>query len=225
MIKGNAGAKSPKLDQVRVWAVTGLQELQDRAEEAGSLSAYINGLLPQTENLATASLCLEWDSDSSELRVVNSTDKRAENCLQFGHLILWMSSDILGVGLRALEALKCWEEFLLGEISADVLIEMLRHDMLPLDIEYDALGFELRDLLLGLHKVGYNRYEKVIRLGQSLHQELVEAILSCYLAEGKPEPQLAYCDELWDIEAWLYWWADPSPNLLRLLELLEKRLS
>lgn len=70
-------------------SVTGLQELQDRAEEAGSLSAYINGLLPPTENLATASLCLEWDSGSSELRVVKSTDKRAGNCLQFGHLLLW----------------------------------------------------------------------------------------------------------------------------------------
>ncbi len=221
MIKGNAGAKSPKLDQVRVWAVTGLQELQDRAEEAGSLSAYINGLLPPTENLATASLCLEWDSGSSELRVVKSTDKRAENCLQFGHLLLWRSSDSLGVGLRPLEALKCWEEFLLGEISADVLIQMLRHDMLPLDIEYDTLGFELRDLLLGLHKVGYTRHEKVIRLGQSSHQGLVEAILSCYLADDKPEPQLEDCAELWDIEAWLYSWTDPSPNLRRLLELLD----
>lgn len=220
MIKGNAGAKSPKLDQVRVWAVTGLQELQDRAEEAGSLSAYINGLLP-TENLETASLWLEWDSGSSELRIANSTDKRAENCLRFGYLLLWQSSDSLGVGLRPLEALKCWEEFLLGEISADALIEMLRHDMLPLDIEYDALGFDLRDILLGLHKVGYRRYEKTIRLGQSLHQDLVEAILSCYLAEGKPEPQLEDCAELWDIEAWLYSWTDPSPNLRRLLELLD----
>lgn len=221
MIKGNAGAKSPKLDQVRIWAVTGLQELQDRAEEAGSLKAYINWLLPQTESLVTASLCLEWDASSSELRIVNSTYKRAENCLQFGHLPPWRSSDSLWVGLRPLEALKCWEAFLLGEISADVLIEMLRHNMLPLDIEYDALGFELRDLLLGLHKVGYNRHEKVIRLGQGSHQGLVEAILSCYLAEGKPEPQLEDCDELWDIEAWLCWWANPSPKLRRLLELLD----
>ena len=221
MIKGNAGAKSPKLDQVRVWAVTGLQELQDRAEEAGSLSAYINGLLPPTENLATASLCLEWDSGSSELRVVKSTDKRAGDGLQFGHLLLWRSSDSLGVGICPLEALKCWEEFLLGEISADVLIQMLRHDMLPLDIEYDALGFDLHDLLLGLHKVGYIRYEKAIHLGQNSHQDLVEAILSCYLAEGKPEPQLEDCDELWDIEAWLHWWTNPSPKLRRLLELLD----
>ena len=98
---------------------------------------------------------------------------------------------------------------------------MLRHDMLQLDIEYDALGFELRDLLLGLHKVGYTRHEKVIRLGQGSRQCLVEAILSCYLAEGKPEPQLEDCDELWDIEAWLCWWANPSPKLRRLLELLD----
>lgn len=222
MIKGNAGAKSPKLDQVRVWAVTGLQELQDRAEEAGSLKAYVNGLLP-TEARETA-FWMEWDSRSSELRLANTSEKRAESCLRLGCWLVW-SSDSLGVGMRPLDGLKCWEDFLLGEISADTLIEMLRHDMLPLDIEYDALGFELRDLLLGLHKVGYNRYEKVVRLGQSLHQDLVEAILSCYLAEGKPEPQLADCDELWDIEAWLYWWADPSPNLRRLLELLEKRLS
>ncbi len=110
---------------------------------------------------------------------------------------------------------------MLGEISADVLIQMLRHDMLPLDIEYDALGFDLHDLLLGLHKVGYIRYEKAIHLGQNSHQDLVEAILSCYLAEGKPEPQLEDCDELWDIEAWLHWWTNPSPKLRRLLELLD----
>lgn len=220
MITSNAGAKSPKLDQVRVWAISGLQELQDRAEQAGGLGPFVNSLVPSGSK--TTGFWLEWDPMVSELRLVDDkAAHRTENCLRLGHWITWSSEGLL-VGMCHLNALKCWEDLLLSEISSDALIAMLRHDMLPAEVEYDALGFELRDMLLGLHKVGYNKYENAVRLGQSLHQHLVEAILRCYLAEGEPAPQLEDCDELWDIESWLYWWDEPSLEVQRLLEMLER---
>lgn len=218
MIISNPGVRSPKLDQVRVWTISGLQELQDRAKQAGGLAPFINSLA--LSGSKTTYFWLEWDPTASELRLADDNVVRTENCLRLGHWLFW-SSGSLSVGMRPLDALKCWEELLLGEISEDTLIEMLRHDMLPSDIEYDALGFELRDMLLGLHKVGYNKYENGVRLSQSLHQHMVEDILRCYLAEGKPEPQLEDCDELWDIESWLYWWENPSSEIKRLLEMLQ----
>lgn len=163
MIKSNAGAKSSKLDQLRVWAISGLQDLQDRSKQAGGLGPFVNGLVPSGSK--TTGFWLEWDPIGSELRLADDkVANRAENCLRLGHWVTWSSEGLL-VGMRHLNALKCWEELLLGEISAGALIEMLRHDMLPADIEYDALGFELRDMLIGLHKVGYNKYENAVRLG------------------------------------------------------------
>ncbi len=107
---------------------------------------------------------------------------------------------------------------MLGHIDARTLINLLRCDMIPSDIEFDALGLSLMDLLLGIHQWGGSTYSSRFGLNHTAYVPVVETILSYYLLEAGAE--ITDCKAVHDIAEWLSVVRNQGPGTQRFLELV-----
>lgn len=93
---------------------------------------------------------------------------------------------------------------------------MLRHDLIPGDIEYDGLGL---DLTLLIHEIWRCKHNQVgsVQPDNEFVTTLVEAVLSCYAADGMPSLQLRDCEAVWEVAHWLLADNHHSPSARRFL--------
>lgn len=223
----DATSATPRLDWLRANLVLVLQELQDVADSSGGIEAMCN---PQElSDWDIWSFWVEWDTDSLELRLVPALDsdlkfipehERPDSCIRLGYWSRW-NPDIVTLESLAFSevtsALEEWKKLVLGDVTASLAITMLRHDLIPGDIEYDGLGLELMGLIREIWRCRHNRAWSVFP-GDELVAPLLEAVLSHYLADDMPSLELEDSEELWDIVRWLLCAESHSPRISRFLE-------
>lgn len=212
---------SPKLDQLQTNIVLGLQELQDQVAKHGGLGnfAYESRLCwDDTPDY----FWVEWDPDESNISLVSKDDVRPDDCIFLGHWATWdrNSLSIWPAATNSLEeVVQGWTKFVTGQGDARTLINLLRYDMIPSDIEFDALGLSLMDLILGLYRGG--GYPNRFVLNHTLYAPVLETILSYYLIEVGPA-EITDCEGVQEIAEWLSVVRDQGPGTQRFLELVEQ---
>lgn len=200
MIQDTTSA-TPRLDWLRSHLVLALQELQR---------------------------WVEWDTDSLELRLVPALDsnlklipgrKRPDNCIRLGYWSRWIPNIVTLESLSVDEAKTAvdeWQALVLGDVPATRVIAMLRHDLIPGDIEYDGLGLDLTRLIHEIWRCRHNRVGSVLPDNEFV-APLMEAVLSYYAADGMPSLQLRDCEAVWEVAHWLSADKDHSPSVRRFL--------
>lgn len=213
---------TPRLDWLRANLVLALQDLQDVTDSSGGIEALCNH--QELSDWEIWSFWVEWDADSLELRLVPALDsdlklisghKRPDSCIRLGYWSRWNPDIVTLESLAFSEVtsdLEEWKKLVLGDVTASRVIAMLRHDLIPGDIEYDGLGLELMGLIREIW-----RYRHMFP-GDKLVAPLLEAVLSHYLADGMPSLELEDSEELWDIVRWLLCAESHSPRISRFLE-------
>lgn len=221
MITSNAGAKAPKLYQLQTNIVLGLQELQDQVAKHGSLWNFAYESRLRWDDTPDG-YWLEWDPDESKISFVSEDDVRPDDCIFLGHWVPWYrdSLTLWPTATNSLdEVVQDWTKFVTGHSDARTLINLLRCDMIPSDIEFDALGLSLMDLILGLYRWGGGGYPNRFGLNHTLYAPVVETILSYYLIEvGSTE--ITDCEEVEEIAEWLSVVRDQGLGTQRFLELV-----
>ena len=106
-----------------------------------------------------------------------------------------------------------------GRVDARTLINLLRCDMIPSDIELDALGLSLMNLILGIYQWGGGGYPNRFGLNHTLYAPVLETILSYYLIETGPA-EITDCEGVQEIAEWLSVVCDQGPGTQRFLELV-----
>lgn len=109
-----------------------------------------------------------------------------------------------------------WQALILGEVPATRVIAMLRHDLIPSDIEYDGLGLDLTRLINEIWRCRHNGVGSVLPDNEFV-TPLVEAVLSYYAADGMPSLQLRDCEAVWEVAHWLLADKHHSPRVRRFL--------
>ena len=233
MIQDTASA-TPRLDWLRSHLVLALQELQGWVDSPQGIAAFID---PQDLNdLDIWSFWVEWDTDSLELRLVPALDsnlklipgcKRPNNCIRLGYWSRWTPNIVTLESLSVDEAKTAvdeWQALVLGDVPATRVIAMLRHDLIPGDIEYDGLGLDLTRLIheiwrCRLHEIWRCRHNRVgsVLPDNEFVAPLVEAVLSYYAADGSPSLQLRDCEAVWEVAHWLLADKHHSPSVRRFL--------
>lgn len=127
-----------------------------------------------------------------------------------------MTLESLTVGDVA-SAVDEWEKLVLGDVTASRVITMLRHDLIPGDIEYDGLGLDLMRLIREIWRCRHNEARSVMP-GDEFVAPLLEAVLSHYLADASAELKLEDSEEVWDIVRWLLCAESHSPRIRSFLE-------
>lgn len=223
MIKSNEGAKSPKLDQLQTNIVLGLQELQDQVAKRGGLGNFTYESRLRWDDTPDY-FWVKWDPDESKISLVSKDDVRPDDCIFLGHWELWYR-DSLSLWPSATNSLdqvvQDWTKFVTGQVDARTLINLLRYDMIPSDIEFDALGLSLMDLILGLYRCGGGGYLNRFGLSHTLYAPVLEIILSYYLIEVGPV-EITDCEGTREIAEWLSVVRDQGPGTQRFLELVEQ---
>ena len=221
MIKPNEGAKSPKLEQLQTNIVLGLQELQDQVAKHGSLLNFAYDSRLRWDDTPDG-YWLEWDPDESKISFVSEDDVRPDDCIFLGHWVPWYK-DSLSLGPTATnsldEVVQDWTKFVTGRVDARTLINLLRCDMIPSDIEFDALGLSLMDLILGLYRWGGGGHPNRFGLNHTLYAPVLETILSYYLIEVGPA-EITDCEGVHDVAEWLSVVRNQGPGTQRFLELV-----
>lgn len=221
MIKSNEVAKTPKLDQLQTNIVLGLQELQDQVAKHGGLGNFAYESLMRWDDTLDY-FWVEWDPDESKISFVSKDDVRPDDCIFLGHWATWYgdSLSICPAATNSLEdVVQDWTKFVTGQGDARMLINLLRYDMIPSDIEFDALGLSLMDLILGLYRGGGGGYPNRFGLNHTLYAPVLETILSYYLIEvGHAE--ITDCEGVQEIAEWLSVVRDQGPGIQRFLELV-----
>lgn len=218
---------TPRLDWLRANLVLALQELQDVADSSGGIASAYN---PQElSDWDIWSFWVEWDTDNLELRLVPALDsnlklipghERPDRCIRLGYWSRWNPDIVTPESLAFSEvtsAVDEWKKLVLGDVTASLVIAMLRHDLIPGDIEYEDLGLKLMGLILEIWRCRHNRVWSVLP-GDELVAPLLEAVLSHYMADGMPSIQLEDSEEVWDIVRWLLCAEYHSPRIRRFLE-------
>lgn len=197
---------TPRLDWLRANLVLALQELQDVADRAGGIEAVCSP--KELSDWDIWSFWVEWDTDSLELSLVPALDsdlklihghERPDSCIRLGYWSRW-NPDIVTL-----------ESLTVGDVA------MLRHDLIPGDIEYDGLDLELMGLIREIWRCRHNRAWSVFP-GDEIVAPLLEAVLSHYLADESAELQLEDSEEVWDIVRWLLCAESHSPRIRSFLE-------
>lgn len=224
MITSNAGAKSPKLNQLQTNIVLGLQELQDQVAKHGSLVNFAYESRLRWDDRLDG-YWLEWDPDESKISFVSEDDVRPDDCIFLGHWAPWYGDSLAAPWTTSTSSLdqvvQDWTKFVTGQVDARTLINLLRRDMIPSDIELDALGLSLMDLILGLYQWGGGGYPNRFGLNHPLYAPVHETILSYYLIETGPA-EITDCEEVEEIAEWLSVVRDQGPGTQRFLELVEQ---
>lgn len=218
---------TPRLDWLRANLVLALQELQDVADRAGGIEAVCSP--KELSDWDIWSFWVEWDTDSLELSLVPALDsdlklihghERPDSCIRLGYWSRWnpdiVTLESLTVGEVA-SAVEEWKKLVLGDVTASRVIAMLRHDLIPGDIEYDGLDLELMGLIREIWRCRHNRAWSVFP-GDEIVAPLLEAVLSHYLADESAELQLEDSEEVWDIVRWLLCAESHSPRIRSFLE-------
>ena len=109
-----------------------------------------------------------------------------------------------------------WQALILGDVPASRVIAILRHDLIPGNIEYDGLGLDLTRLI---HEIWWCRHHQVgsVLPDNEFVTPLVEAVLSYYAADGMPSLQLRDCEAVWGVAHWLLADKHHSPSVRRFL--------
>ena len=222
MITSNAGAKSPKLNQLQTNIVLGLQELQDQVAKHGSLVNFAYESRLRWDDMMDG-YWLEWDPDESKISFVSEDDVRPDDCIFLGHWVPWYGDSLAALWPTSTSSLdqvvQDWTKFVTGQVDARTLINLLRCDMIPSDIEFGALGLSLMDLILGLYRWGGGRYPNSFGLNHTLYAPILETILSYYLIEVGPA-EITDCEGVQEIAEWLSVVCDQGPGTQRFLELV-----
>ena len=220
MIESRAGAKTPKLDQLKTDIVLGLQELQDQVAKHGGLGNFAYESRLRWDDTPDG-YWLEWDPDESKISFVSEDDVRPDDCIFLGHWVPWYkdSLSLWPTATNSLdEVVQDCTNVVLGQIDARTLINLLRCDMIPSDIELDGLGLSLMDLLLGIHQCGGSTYSSRFVLNHTAYVPVVETILSYYLLDAGAE--ITDCKAVHDIAEWLSVVRNQGPDTQRFLELV-----
>ena len=222
MIESRAGDKTPKLDQLKTDIVLGLQELQDQVAKHGRLwnFAYESRLRWERDSDGYG-YQIEWSPIDGKISFASGDAERRSGCIFLGY---WSpeASESLSIwpGARYTldQTIQDWTNVVLGHIDARTLINLLRCEMIPSDIEFDALGLSLMDLLLGIHQWGGSTYSSRFGLNHTAYVPVVETILSYYLLEAGAE--ITDCKAVHDIAEWLSVVRNQGPGTQRFLELV-----
>lgn len=225
MIQDTTSA-TPRLDWLRIHLVLALQELQGWVDSPQGIAAFID---PQSLNdWDIWSFWVEWDTDSLELRLVPALNsnlklipgrKRPDNCIRLGYWSRWIPNIVTLESLSVDEsktAVDEWQDLVIGDVPATRVIAMLRHDLIPGDIEYDGLGLDLTRLIHEIWRCRHNRVGSVLPDNEFV-TPLVEAVLSYYAADGMPSLQLRDCEAVWEVAHWLLADKHHSPRVRRFL--------
>ena len=225
MIQDTTSA-TPRLDWLRSHLILALQGLQGWVHSLGGIAAFID---PQGLNdWDIWSFWVEWDTDSLELRLVPAMDsnlklipgrKRPDNCIRLGYWSRWIPNIVTLESLSVDEAKTAvdeWQALVLGDVPATRVIAMLRHDLIPGDIEYDGLGLDLTRLIHEIWRCRHNRVGSMLPDNEFV-APLMEAVLSYYAADGMPSLQLRDCEAVWEVAHWLSADKDHSPSVRRFL--------
>lgn len=222
MIESRAGAKTPKLDQLKTDIVLGLQELQDQVAKQGRLwnLAYESRLRWEPDGYGYA-YQVEWSPIDGKISFVSGDAERRDGCIFLGYWSpLARESMSIWPGKRYPldQTIQDWTNVVLGQIDARTMINLLHCDMIPSDIEMDGLGLSLMDLLLGIHQWGGSTYSSRFGLNHTAYVPVVETILSYYLLEAGSE--ITDCKAVHDIAEWLSVVRNQGPGTQRFLELV-----
>ena len=222
----NTTSATPRLDWLRSHLVLALQELQGWVDSSQGIAAFID---PQGLNDRDIwSFWVEWDTDSLELRLVHALDsnikvipgsKRPDSCSRLGYWSRWIPNIVTLESLsvdKAKTAVDELQALVLGDVPATRVIAMLRHDLIPGDIEYDGLGLDLTRLIHEIWRCRYNRVGSVLPDNEFV-TPLMEAVLSYYAADGMPSLQLRECEAVWEVAHWLLADKHHSPHVRRFL--------
>lgn len=225
MIQDTASA-TPRLDWLRSHLTLALQELQDGVDSPQGIAAFID---PQGLNdWDIWSFWVEWDTDSLELRLVPALDsnlklipgrKRPDNCIRLGYWSRWLPNIVTLESLSVDEAKTAvdeWQALVIGDVPATRVIAMLRHDLIPGDIEYDGLGLDLTRLIHEIWRCRHNRVRSVLPDNEFV-TPLMESVLSYYAADCMPSLQLRDCEAVWEVAHWLLADNHYSPSVRRFL--------
>ena len=222
MIESRAGDKTPKLDQLKTDIVLGLQELQDQVAKHGRLwnFAYESRLRWERDSDGYG-YQIEWSPIDGKISFASGDAERRSGCIFLGY---WSpeASESLSIwpGARYTldQTIQDWTNVVLGHIDARTLINLLRCDMIPSDIELDGLGLSLMDLLLGIHQWGGRTYSSRFGLNHTAYVPVVETILNYYLLEAGEE--ITDCKAVLDIARWLSVVRNQGSGTKRFLELV-----
>ncbi len=217
MIESRSGAKTPKLDQLKTDIVLGLQELQDQVAKHGRLWNFAYESRLRWDD-SPYTYWIEWDPRGANLSFISGDDTRRDGCVLLGYWLPEYSESLSIWPSRTFtveQTIQDWTNIVLGQIDARTLINLLRCDMIPSDIELGGLGLSLMDMLSGVYQWGGGgRFS----LHHTMYTPVVETILSYYLLEVGSE--ITDCKVVQVIAEWLSVVRNQGPGTQRFLELV-----